>query len=58
MEKTIQERREILIQKHKELFSQTTPEERQAAYERVTNFFKDAPPIDFNQIKLETLSKK
>ena len=58
VEKTIQEKRENLIQRHKELFSNTTPEERRAAYERVTKTFKDASPIDFEQAKLEGILKK
>lgn len=40
MQKTIQEKREDIIRRHKELFEQTTVEERYAAHERVQKFFE------------------
>ena len=58
MDKAIQEKREEIIRRHREVFESTTPEQRKADFEYIINFFKDINPLNFDEIKREGILNK
>ncbi len=58
MEKTIQERREEIILKHKEKLKEISPQKRKEDFDYFINFFKNDEPIDFDELRIKGILNK
>ncbi len=58
MDKKISERKNSIIQRHKELFNNISLEERQEAFNKAVQFSKEVGDMNFDEIKTEAILKK